>query len=341
MNLFSPTVAAVCLGLLHIIVPARADDIFTFSGFTFDQRNTPDRGARLGDSQNLGGAQFSSGFASSTTINPINFPQGGTGFNTNLSLAQLSGLRAGLYAVNLPNGNQGATNRHGIEVRWSNNRAIPNMAGTDFVVYESASSISGVEGVMARVRTNHVADLWSDWFYFASTNFQITSGTEGIHSYGFDLSAMGVPENASIDRIQLANLMQADRIVGPGTNVNGSLIGQGKVIFDGSTEVLPDAGSYDGNRLFDATQLDPDPLYVASLRVACELSAPLLNIARTGTNMLLTWPSPSCFSPQSATNLLASNTLWTAAGGSIFVTNELNAVIISGTHSARFFRLVR
>ncbi len=331
----------VSLGLLQANFEARADDVFTFSGFTFDQRNTPDRGMRLGGATNIGGAFFSSGFASTTTLVPINFPQGGAGFNTNLSVAQISGIREGLYAVNLPSGNNGTTARHGIEVSWSNNRGIENRPGADFVVYESASSISGVEGVMVRVRTNQLADIWTDWFYFASTNFQISSGVEGLHSYGFDTSSMGVASNTVIDKIQLANLIQADRIAGPGTNVSGTLVGEGRVLFDGSTAVFPDAGFYDTDRRFDTNQLDPDPLYVASLQVACEFVKPFLGIERLGTNVLLTWPAPSCYFPQSTTNLVHTNTSWSVVGGSFFLTNGLHAVTVSGGSSSRFFRLIR
>ena len=86
---------------------ASAGDIFNFAGFTFDQRNSPNRAVRLGNNANLGGAQFSSGFATTTTGIINNFPQGGTGFDTALSLAQLTGLGSGLRAVNLPNGNDG------------------------------------------------------------------------------------------------------------------------------------------------------------------------------------------------------------------------------------------
>jgi hypothetical protein len=317
---------------------ARADDFFSFGGFTFDQRNTPDQAARLGNSMNLGGAVFSAGYASEVTLNSVNFPQSGTGFNTNLSLAQLVGLKNGLYAVNLPNGNNGTTNRHGLEVWWSNNRSIENLAGPDFVIYESASAIGSPEGVMVRVRTNRVSDGWTDWFYFASTNFQTTTGAQGLNSYAFDASIMGAANGAIIDRIQLANLMQADRIAATGTNVGGNLIGQGKVIFDSSTTVQPDAGNYDSNRIFDTDQFDPDPLYVASLQTAFE-TAPQVIVSRTGASMTITWPAPTAYGLQTTSEIGGTN--WISSSTAIVVTNGFNVATVTATNAVRFFRLIK
>ena len=321
---------------------ARADDIFTFAGFTFDQRNTPNQGIRLGNNANLGGAIFSPGFASEVTLNLIDFPQGGPGFNTNLSLAQLVGLHEGMHAVNLPNGNNGTTNRHGLEVWWSNGRGIDNLPGKDFVVYESASSIDAVEGVMTRVRTNWFADVWTDWFYFASTNFQITMGANGIHSYSFDASNMGVAEGASFDRIQIANLVQGDRISGISTNVGTNTVGEGKVVFDGSTNVLPDAGSmFDSDQVFGAGQFDPDPLYLASLREPCEVVSPQLSISKSGTQAVLMWPAPSCMLLETTATLASSNIIWSVVNSPVSQTNGSNVVIVSATNTARFFRLAK
>ena len=332
----------VGIGLIVVSTGARADDVFTFAGFTFDQRNTPDQGTRLGNNANLGGAVFSTGFASTTTLAPIDFPTNAPGFNTNLSLAELVGLHDGMHAVNLPNGNNGTTNRHGLEVWWSNGRGIDNLAGIDFVVYESASTIDAVEGVMARVRTNWLANIWTDWFYFAPTNFQITMGVNGTHSYGFDASTLGVAAGAGFDRIQIANLMQADRILGTSTNVGGTLVGEGKVVFDGSTIVVPDAGIYDSDRTFGGTNsFDPDPLYLASLRTPCEVAAPELSILKSGAQVVLTWPAPSCMLLETTTTLPSSNIIWSVVNNPVTQTNGLNVVTFSITGTAHFFRLAK
>lgn len=334
--------ALVAIGLNAFFSTARADDIFTFAGFTFDQRNTPNQGNRLGNNANLGGAIFSAGFATETTFLINNFPQTeNAGFNTNLSLAQLTGLRAGLYAVNLPNGDNGTSTRHGIEVWWSNGRGIDNLPGKDFVVFESASTIEAVEGLMARVRTNWLADIWTGWFYFAPTNFQITMGANGTHSYGFDASSLGVAEGASFDRIQIANLMQADRILGTSTNVGGTLVGEGRVVFDGSTLVFPDAGIYDSDHFFASDQFDPDPLYFASLRAPCEVVAPQLGLLRAGQQVSLTWPAPSCFALQTTISLLTTNTVWSPMNNPVSQSNGFNVVTINATNDVRFFRLAK
>ena len=332
-------IVLLSIALATTLSTARADDVFSFAGFTFDQRNTPDQAARLGNSTNLGGAIFSAGYASEVTLNSVNFPQGGTGFYTNLSLAQLTGLKNGLYAVNLPNGNNGTTNRHGLEVWWSNNRGIENLAGPDFVIYESASTSGATEGVMVRVRTNRVSDVWTDWFYFASTNFQTTTAAQGLHSYAFDASSMGVASGTIIDRLQLANLMQSDRIATTGTNVGGNLIGQGKVVFDGSSAVLPDSGNYDSNRIFDIDQFDPDPLYVASLQTAFETVRPQLGVSRAGSSLTITWPAPTGYGLQTTTDLNGTN--WVSSNTSILVTNGVNLGTLNATNTARFFRLAK
>jgi hypothetical protein len=240
-----------------------AADTFTFAGYTFNQTNTPNEALLLGNGAVLGGAVFSPGLPTTVTTRISQFP-GGTGFDTNLTLGYLTGLGSGGSAVNLPNGDSGVFTRHGIQVGWSGHRGLPNRPGPDFVVYESASTSNTVEGIMARVHRDP-QNTWSDWYYFAPDDFQGTTGAQGLMSYGFDLSDMGVPADALIDKIQVANLMQADRISGMGTNIGGTLVGEGQVLFDGSNNVVPDAGPFDSNRIFDNTTYDPDPLFIGAL----------------------------------------------------------------------------
>lgn len=243
-------------------ISTHAQDVFTWAGYTFDQRNTPDQANLLGGGVNLGGANFSSGFP---TQNGMPYPQfGGPSLDPTLSLARLTGLgSSGTQAVSLPNGNDGNFTRHGIEVTWSGGRTLSNLLGADFVVYESASTIAGTEGVMARAGSG---GTWTSWYYFAPDGFQLTDSPEGTHSYGFDLSDMGVSLNSTIDFIQIANLTSTDRISGTSEPAaGGTNVGSGLVLF-GTGSVHPDAGDgFDANRIFSTTQFDADPLYLAAL----------------------------------------------------------------------------
>jgi hypothetical protein len=178
--------AAVCL---HAALPliSQAGDVFQFAGYTFDQRNTPNQAVLLGDNQTLAGAHFSPGFPSTTTDVITGFPQDSTGYSNALALGQQTGMSTGNRAVNLPAGNIGFSARHGIEVCWSGHRGLTNLAGADFVIYESAQNILTVEGFIVRVRVAPTAfgqpPAWTPWYCFPPANFQITSGQEGAFAH--------------------------------------------------------------------------------------------------------------------------------------------------------------
>ena len=313
----------------------KATESFTSASYTFDQGNTPNHAVLIGTNNLLGGAQFSAGKPTEVTSD-VKFPQGATNFNGALSLGRLVGLATnGVRAVNLPNGNNGTSTRHGVEVFWDN-RAVPNSGGPDFVIYESASSSNAVEGVMARARITPT-ETWTAWYYFVPDAFQSTTNAEGVFSYGYDLSDMGVPVNASVDKIQLANLTAADRIqTTNAVNVGGTLVGEGEVVFDGSSNILPDAGTFDSNRVFDSTTYDPDPLYVASLQNVCETTAPSLAINQSGAAIFVTWPAPSCYQLQSSQSVAGT---WSNVVNSVAVTNGLNVVAMTATNAQTYFRL--
>ena len=335
--------AVMCGTILSAWIPASASQ-FTFAGFTFDQINTPDKATLLGTNGLLGGAQFSTGLPTSVTPSTIAFPQSGTGFNVGLTLPYLTGLSSnGVRGVNLPNGNNGTTTRHGIEVWWSSGNGIPNRSGADFVIYESGSTSNAVEGVMARVYTNGVPGSWTDWYYFAPDTFQVTSGSEVGFAFGFDLSDMGVNADTLATRIQFANLIAADRISTTNTvDLGGGVsVGQGRGVFDGSSNVLPDAGTFDSDRKFTtpSSDLDPDPFYVASLHNVCESSSPSLTFARTGSQTVITWPAPSCYQLQGSPTLISPT--WVSVPETVIITNGVNQLTIANTNAARFFRLIK
>lgn len=259
---------------LAMAAPAQAAS-FTFATFTFDQDDTPDTFGLLGNGATIGGAQFSSGNATRITrsvgFNSVSGNAnagfvGEPGFDPSLSLGRLGNAQAGLTqsdgsnclfacAINLPNGNDGRTVRHGIEVSWSGGLVLTNGTGDDFVVFESASSSTGVEGYMVRVGT--AGGAFSDWRFETFDAFEaytVSPGTtgEGAHATGFDLASFGLGINDTINVIQLANLIAADTI--------GA---DGRVLFDGT-------GAAHG---FGSSSLDPDPLYIAALSAVVDPNA--------------------------------------------------------------------
>ncbi len=329
------------IGIFCADSAVQAGDTFTFAGFTFNQLNAPDTGTLLGGGQTLGGAVFSSGYATNPTAE-INFPSAtNVDFNSARALAPLVGLvPSSVKAINLPQGNNGTTTRHGIEVSWSN-RGLPNKSGNDLVIYESGSNSNTVEGIMIRARVN--TNNWTDWYYFAPTNFQSTGFlSEGLFAFSYDLSKMGLTTNDFIDRVQLANLMQADRIeTAFPTDVGGGvLVGEGKVVFDNSSTNLPDAGPFDGNRRFDSTTYDPDPLYVVGLHDTFEVTPPRLAISHSSTNVVVTWQAPSLYTLEAA-NDVSTNITWGSISESVVLTNGKMTVSNLSTNSRRFFRLVK
>lgn len=316
-------------------------DVFTFAGFTFDQRYAPTSGSLLGNGVQLGGAQFSSLLPNEYT-KTLNFPQA-PGFDSSKALAHLCGLASGTRGINLPRGNNSsgtATNRHGIQVTWNNGRVLTNLEGDDFVVYESGSNNTGVEGIMARARINADPETWTDWYYFAPVDYQVTTAPEVLFTFAFDLSKMGVPENGTVDRIQIANLTVNDRIdtLTP-LDLGGVLVGEGRVVFDTSaSEVLPDAGEFDPDRRYGNDSFDPDPVYIAPLHPVCENVAPYLNVNVVNNNLVLSWPAPSCFILESSESLSDD---WNVVAEVPATVGGYNQVVIPADAPARFFRLVK
>jgi hypothetical protein len=318
---------------------SRAADVFTFAGFSWNQTNTPNAATLIGNSVVLGGAPFSALLPNQSTVDPITFPQG-IGFNSALTVGRLVGFSTtGVRALNLPRDNDGTAARHGVEVYWTNGLTAQNLRGTDFVIYESGSTSNAVEGVMVRARLAAGLDTWTDWYYFPPVAYQATTLPEVAFSYGFDLSQMNMAQGAAADRIQIANLMPGDRIVTTNAaNLGGGIfVGQGRVVFDNSTSVLPDAGTFDTDRQFASGSYDPDPLYVA-ITHQCEAAQPNLLVTKTVSQIKLSWPSPTCFTLQTNSVLPGA---WIDAEQTLTVTNGNNVATFPSNGSTLFFRLLK
>jgi hypothetical protein len=265
MRLTKLRLALSCAIALTATSIATAGSTFTVAGYTFDQLSTPDVVAPLT------GPPFSAGFPQDITqsvafaassigggglINPALDNEATLLFDAELSLGELAfnagfadqpGGGEGTYAtaINMPNGNAGATIRHGIETSWTGGRKLANLAGDDFAVYESGSNASSPEGFMVRARL--AGNILTDWYYQAFDGFQLYLGQaqEGSFVHRFDLSDMGLAPGEQVVAIQIANLVSADTLNG----ASGTRL----------VHLNSNIGTPHG---FGSGALDPDPLYV-------------------------------------------------------------------------------
>lgn len=261
---------ALCAGGLHAAT-------YSFAGFSFDQDRATDTLGLLGNSETLGGAAFTANVANRITRsvgfvaisgNANSGIVGQAGFDPSRSLGRQGFDQQGLTqsdgtssvyasAINLPRGNNGATDRHGLAMGWSGNRALSNGAGADFLVYESASSASGQEAFMIRARNADTGE-WSRWYFRDADGFEnyVESG-EGAHAFAFDMSDLGFAAGDLIDSIELANLRTSDRI-------DGSDSTAGYVNFDG-TGLMAQFLNGASLTTYGSSAFDPDPLYAVAL----------------------------------------------------------------------------
>jgi hypothetical protein len=252
---------------------------YSFAGFSFDQDRATDSLGLLGNGVSLGGAQFSANNANRITRsvgfvaisgNANSGIVGQAGFDPSRSLGRQGFAQQGLTqsdgsdsiyasAINLPRGNNanGASDRHGLAMGWSGNRALANGAGADFLVYESASNAPGQEAFMIRARNADTGE-WSRWYFRDADGFEnyVESG-EGAHAFAFDMSDLGFAEGDLVDSIELANLRESDRIDGADSTA-------GFVNFDG-TGLMAQFLNGASLTTYGSGSFDPDPLYAVAL----------------------------------------------------------------------------
>ena len=232
---------------------------FTFAGTTFDQDLTPNIETFL--SPATYGDAIVTAVPNSAT-GSVDFPDlPTTGFNTQLTLGTPLNDTGTARALNLPAGNVGTSARSGIELSYTGNQVISNIAGDDIVVYESGSNSTSPEGFMVRV-SDAGTGMFTPWYYFPADSFSVYTdgGPDGAFATLFDFSDMGIAPGGFVDRIQLVNLTDEDRTV--------DASGQGAVLPEdnGTTSSnLPDPGPLANFANYGTSSLDPDPLYVGVL----------------------------------------------------------------------------
>ncbi len=253
--------AAVSLGLCW--AQATLAQPYSFATFTFDQQDTPDVVAPLANGT-FDGAVVTSAANAGPSIG-IGFPTDRTSFDDARTLGRLIGLyAAGSRGINLPRGDNGSLARSGFVLSWSGGRKLQNLAGDDFVVFESASNSTSPEAFLVQVYS--VTDAaWSDWYYEPADSFQLYNGETVIGAFatGFDLSDLGLADGDEIDRIRLVNATDEDRTVA--ASRTGFMLPED----NGATSTYtPDPGPLSGYSSYGASSLDPDPIYVAALHTA-------------------------------------------------------------------------
>lgn len=272
--LMKAIIAAAAVAAVALAGGAAEAAQFTFASFTFELDDTPDTLGLIGDGATIGGAPFTSGDVNTITrsvgFNSVSGTAnigfvGAPGFDPSLTLGRQANAQLGVTqsdgtsclfgcAINMPGGNNGTVNRHGVEASWANGAGLANGVGDDFVIYESMSSSTGFEGFM--VRLGDANGLFSDWRFEAADSFQNYSDKpangEGASATAFDILDFGFSGADPIVVIQIANLMKLDTI-GP----------DGEVLFDAS-------GASHG---FGDSALDPDPLYIGVLNGLADTTA--------------------------------------------------------------------
>ena len=247
---------------------------FSFAGVTFEQLSTPDVRTLLPV-----GTYDAAVVTSLPTVatGSVAFPDPPTtGFNPALALGALIDASNGPRALNLPNGDNGATQRSGVELCWSGGRGLTNATGDDLVVYESGSALTP-EAFMIQVH-NATTNTWSSWYYEPADSFAPYggTGTAGAFATAYDLSALGVGATDTIDRVRIVNMTDEDRMV--------SSNGVGQVIPEdnGATSTfLPAPGPLASFANYGSATLDPDPLYVGAINA---LTNPLVDVTVTKTD---------------------------------------------------------
>jgi hypothetical protein len=74
--------------------------------------------------------------------------------------------------------------------------------------------------------------------------------------------------------------------------------------------------------------------------VAGAVSIKRLNFRAAGTNLCVSWPSPSSGFGLQTSDSLGSGAVWTTVTDTVQVTNGLNQVSVFPTNAAKFFRLL-
>ena len=278
-------------------VRAPGQQLYTFAGITFDQAGTPNTLTTLAAGTYSGAVMDAE--PNATTTPRGGFPDDATGFIGAYSLGRLLESSAGstVSGINLPLGDAGAAFRSGVEISWGNGLSLTNLAGNDFVIYESGSE-NAPEAYMVQVH-NADLDVWSRWVYVpASSVAPYGVAGEFLFATVFELDDFGISSNGRIDRFRIANLIAADRMesgtrfVLPGDN-------------DATSTILPDPGPLASYLAYGNSTFDPDPVYLGVLHKLVPTQPAYDSVSALGATVVVNSDGSFSYDPTTSAALMS------------------------------------
>ncbi len=276
-------------------VEGPGQQLYTFATVTFDQAGTPTILTTLAPGT-YDGAVIDAEPADLTNARS-GFPDDATNFKGEYSLGRLFESSAGttVRGVNLPLGDVGTAFRSGVQLSWENGLSLTNLAGDDFVIYETGSE-NVPEGYMVQVRGSD-SGIWSRWVYVSASQVA-PYGVAGEFLFAtlFNLDDFGVSANDRIDAFRIANLIAADRIedgtsfVLPGDN-------------DATSTTLPAPGPLASFGSYGASTFDPDPVYLGVLHQLVQTSPAFDVLSAMGATVVVNADGSFSYDPTTSATL--------------------------------------
>ncbi len=278
-------------------VRAPGQQLYTFATVTFDQAGTPNTLTTLAPGTYDGAVIDAE--PNATTTPRGGFPDDPTDFIGAYSFGRLLESSSGstVSGINLPLGDAGSSFRSGVELTWNNGLNLTNIAGNDFVIYESGSA-NAPESYMVQVHDTD-ANTWSRWVYVPASQVAAYGvAGEFLFTTVFELDDFGISANARIDRFRVANLIAADRIengtrfVIPGDN-------------GATSTTLPDPGPLASYLNYGASSFDPDPVYLGVLHQLVPTQPAYDSVSTLGATVVVNADGSFTYDPTTSATLMA------------------------------------
>jgi len=280
-----------------LTVRGPGQQLYTFATITFDQGGTPNTLTTLAPGTYDGAVIDAE--PNATTTPRGGFPDDTTGFIGAYSFGRLLESSSGstVSGINLPLGDAGTSFRSGVELTWNNGLNLTNIAGNDFVIYESGSA-NAPEAYMVQVHDTD-ANTWSRWVYVPASQVAAYGvAGEFLFATVFELDDFGLTANARIDSFRVANLIAADRIengtrfVIPGDN-------------GATSTTLPDPGPLASFPSYGASTFDPDPVYLGVLHQLVPTQPAYDSVSALGATVVVNEDGSFTYDPTTSPTLMA------------------------------------
>jgi hypothetical protein len=261
-----PTCASSVFGIVLLASNLTAA-VFSIGGFSFDEKNAVSQGmVAQGDSlsghSNSRFARFSGDYVEDPNVRTNQFDN----FNRSRSIGCLMemhnrGQCQFARGITLPGASEtnprANTSRYILQFGWDTGQTLENMAGEDFVIFESGKW----EGFAVAVQQEGDPKFSAYRYKFANSRDDL----HNANAVAFDLSDFGIAEGGKITAIRIENLMNSKALGGP--DKVDDVSGQGQLL------TAKDPGYGQGFLLrqkadgpeFSVDLLDADIVYVTAL----------------------------------------------------------------------------